>query len=133
MTDMGAFAVVLDANNRMLFMRRNYGKKNWSLPGGKVEVGESPFDAAVRETLEETGYIVETESLVNVTYNPKKDNVVITMRCRLLGGEPIQPNDEVAEIAFFGKDELPSNLSEGAKLRVADGFAGVIGGTHVIG
>ena len=34
-------------------------KRMWSLPGGQIEVNESPREAAIRETLEETGYSVE--------------------------------------------------------------------------
>ena len=42
------------------------GRKWWTLPGGKLEHGEDPVDALVREAHEETGYDVSVESLLGV-------------------------------------------------------------------
>ncbi len=62
----GARIVILDPDNRFLLFRFHYvdgplaGKNYWAMPGGGVEPGESPAEAAVRELLEETGLRVET-------------------------------------------------------------------------
>lgn len=52
-----ASVVVVDANNRVLLIKRGHapGEGLWSLPGGTVMEGEAPRDAAQREALEETG------------------------------------------------------------------------------
>lgn len=41
-------------------------QRHWTLPGGKVEHAEDPYDAVVREVAEETGYVVEVERLLGV-------------------------------------------------------------------
>ena len=38
----------------------------WAFPGGRVEVGESPMEAAIRETREEVGLVVESEGVFDV-------------------------------------------------------------------
>jgi 8-oxo-dGTP diphosphatase len=51
----GAAAIVFDADGRVLVVKENYDRHRWSFPGGRVEDGESPEQACVREAREETG------------------------------------------------------------------------------
>ncbi len=59
-------AVVTDAAGRLLLIRRanEPGRGLWSLPGGRVEAGETDQQAVVREVAEETGLVVIAGSLV---------------------------------------------------------------------
>ena len=55
--------VVVDEAGRLLLIHRT-DNDNWALPGGALDLGESLPDAAIRETLEETGVRVEITGLV---------------------------------------------------------------------
>jgi ADP-ribose pyrophosphatase YjhB (NUDIX family) len=59
-------AVVHDAAGRLLLIRRGHdpGRGRWSLPGGRVEAGETPAAAVEREVLEETGLAVRARATV---------------------------------------------------------------------
>ena len=58
-------AIIRDEAGRVLLVRRanEPGRGLWSLPGGRVEVGESEEAAVVREVLEETGLVVSVVGL----------------------------------------------------------------------
>jgi ADP-ribose pyrophosphatase YjhB (NUDIX family) len=58
-------AVVVHEGSILMVRRANPpGRDHWSVPGGRVEPGETPRDAVVRETYEETGVAVRCGSLV---------------------------------------------------------------------
>lgn len=67
-----AGAVVRDERGRLLVVRRGQqpGEGLWSLPGGRVEPGETPAVAARREVQEETGLVVEVGALLGRTDIP---------------------------------------------------------------
>ncbi len=63
----GVGAIVLGANGVLLIQRGKPPRVgSWSLPGGAQEVGETVFEAARREIQEETGLVVEVQSIVDV-------------------------------------------------------------------
>ena len=68
--------VVVCRDDTVLLVRRANapGKGNWSLPGGAQELGETVFEAARREVLEETSVIVDVLGLVDVVDSIRSDS-----------------------------------------------------------
>jgi 8-oxo-dGTP diphosphatase len=95
-------------------------------------VGESPFAALRREVLEESGLEVVEDGLVGVYAKPQKDDLVIFLRARVLGRNQWQPNDEISEMGYFGRDELPEPMGLGARTRIIDALDGTTGIVRVI-
>jgi 8-oxo-dGTP diphosphatase len=66
-TRLAAYAVIVDERQRVLLALWNEGDlPQWTLPGGGVELHETPEQGAVREVLEETGYDVELGRVLGV-------------------------------------------------------------------
>ena len=64
-----ANVIATDAAGRVLLIRRS-DNGNYALPGGGMDLGESMTDTAIRETLEETGWLIEVDGLVGIFSNP---------------------------------------------------------------
>jgi 8-oxo-dGTP pyrophosphatase MutT (NUDIX family) len=109
-----AAGVVFDAHGQVLLGRRS-DTGNWALPGGIIDPGEEPADAAVREIFEETGVVAVPERLVSVGVSPPTtyrngDQVQYldhTFLCRATGGEARVNDSESVEVSWFSIDELP--------------------------
>ena len=93
-----ASVVLLICNGRFLLLRRSESDPShplwWGLPGGRMEQGENPLEAAIRETQEETGIRLHPNQLKSVgTYNENGHQIhlfkAITRRstARLRDGE----------------------------------------------
>lgn len=109
-----AAGVVLDADGRVLLGRRA-DTGNWGLPGGIIDPGEEPADAAVREIYEETGVIAVPEGVAAVTVSGlitySNGDVVqyleILFRCRATGGTARVNDSESVEVSWHALDNLP--------------------------
>lgn len=64
--------MIKDAEGRLLLIKRGHepGRGLWSIPGGRIEAGESDEDALVREVLEETGLAVTAGRLIGSVRRP---------------------------------------------------------------
>jgi 8-oxo-dGTP diphosphatase len=102
-------AAVVIRDGRVLLTRRMEGQHLagfWEFPGGKLEEGEAPEVAVVRECAEECGIEVEVTDILDVTHHryPEKDVLLLFYRCALRSGE-VQ-HLEVAEHAWVTPTEL---------------------------
>lgn len=114
-------SAVFDPDGRIL-MVREVADGRWTLPGGWIDVGESPAGAAVREVREETGYEVEVAKLAAVFDKHRHDHppapnhaYIMFFLCRMLGGEAAT-SAETSEVGWFPQGDLP-DLSVGRATR----------------
>jgi 8-oxo-dGTP diphosphatase len=105
-TRIGCYAVVVDADHRVLLAHWNEGgRSGWTLPGGGMEPGELPEQTTVREVREETGYDVELDGLlgIDVDYVPEAERISqrpgdlrllrVIYRGHVVGGELTHESD----------------------------------------
>ena len=131
---LAAAVVLLDERGRALLVRQNYGAGLWGIPGGAVEPGESPPEAAVREAREETGLGVELEYLVGVyCLRPERLGLRFVFKANVSDGELQRfPTDEISEAAWWPIDRLPANMTETAPHGIRDAADGKRGITRDI-
>lgn len=127
----GVFAAIFDESERLLFVRHNYGRKLWSLPGGGIEDHETVVDALKREVLEETGLEVEPDVLIGSYSRPEPNRQTVLIRCKVVGGSLRGSSHEISEVRYFSKGELPSELSAAGRARTKDAFSGQLGFVRV--
>jgi ADP-ribose pyrophosphatase YjhB (NUDIX family) len=106
-------ALVLDEKGDVLLVKEKEDGC-WTLPGGWVDVGESPSEAVEREVEEESGYQVHAVRLLALwdrnkhPHPPMPFHVYkVCFLCELLSGDPLTASMETEEVGFFAKDALP--------------------------
>lgn len=104
-------AVVLNGTNRLLLVKRAMepAKGAWCLPGGFVELDETPGEGVVRELQEETGLTGRVDQLIDVFYEDSPfygPLIIIGYRISTQGGT-LRAGDDAAEARYFPLADLP--------------------------
>jgi 8-oxo-dGTP diphosphatase len=112
-------AVIKDDLGRLLLIKRGHepGLGLWSLPGGRIEPGETDQQAVQREVREETGLIVTCGRLVGVVQRPGPSGTVFDIRdyaASASGGE-LRPGDDAAGARWVTAAQAAA-LEDGAEL-----------------
>jgi ADP-ribose pyrophosphatase YjhB (NUDIX family) len=106
-----ACVVLIDSKQKILLVKRSVQPKigQWCLPGGFMELGEKPEQAALRELQEETGLKGRIEMLLGVTSSPSDAYDTVLMIGYLVKhytGTPM-PGDDASDVAYFHPTQLP--------------------------
>jgi ADP-ribose pyrophosphatase len=106
-------AVMMAVDQDRILLVRQYrlpaDKMMWELPAGKVDEGETPFEAAQRELVEETGYSAATWKELTTFYPSPgyiEEKMTIFLATGLTAGTATPMDDERIETRWFEKAEL---------------------------
>lgn len=108
-------AIIVD-QGRVLMARRRAaeGEISWVFPGGAIEAGENPEEAAVREVAEETGLKVEAIKALGDRVHPKSGVPMFYVAVRLVGGEArVADDEELDAITWAAHSDLPDLVPYG--------------------
>jgi ADP-ribose pyrophosphatase YjhB (NUDIX family) len=126
--------VVTDDAGRILMIRRT-DNGNWAVPGGAVDLGESLVNAAVRETVEETGITCEVTGLVGIYSDPKhvvhytsndevRQEFSVVLTARPVAGEPT-PSSETSEVHWVEPGAIDDlKIDRSMRMRITDYLKG---------
>lgn len=116
----GAVAVIVDEQGRLLLEERRFPAGAWGLAGGLMELGESTEDVARREVFEETGLVVDALKLIDVysgaNHFVKAENgdeyfvVTAAYFAETYKGELTVDELESISFGFFYPHELPERI-----------------------
>jgi ADP-ribose pyrophosphatase YjhB (NUDIX family) len=95
-------------SGEIVLLRRGIepGRGRWAQPGGFLEIDETVHEAAIRETREETGLIVEPGEIIGLYTRLEAAVVTITFEARVVGGTA-GPTPEALEVATFTPESIP--------------------------
>jgi ADP-ribose pyrophosphatase YjhB (NUDIX family) len=123
---------VVFQNQRILLVQEKLDNNRWTLPGGWVDVGESPSQAVVREIYEESGYQTRAIKLLALydRNHPRHGHppqlyhsYKLFFQCELMGGSP-KESYETANAQFFSEDAIPElSLYRVVRSQITQAFA----------
>ncbi len=101
-------SIPVTADGRLILLRRGIepGRGLWAQPGGFLEVDETVSEAAIRETYEETGLVIQPGEIVGLYSRLEAAVVVIAFEARVVAGD-YRLNPEALEIVAFEPAAIP--------------------------
>lgn len=113
--EVSVMAWIEDETGAVLFVRQALGRKQWTLPGGKVKQNESLKSALTRELREETGLVLANCLYRQLYDRPKRGAITLLYRVMVkrLATRLVFPTQEIAEFAFF--ERLPTGATPSAR------------------
>ncbi len=108
-----AAVVIFNDDRTKIVLHQREDFRVWALPGGSIEAEETASEAAIRETLEETGYAVALRRKVGEYWRPQLPqggNRSVCFAGYVIGGKSLTRGAETVRVAWFPLDQLPVRL-----------------------
>jgi len=112
----GISAAIIVQDGKVLMVRRRIteGELMWQFPAGQIEAGEGAEDAAVRETLEETGLTVKAVRLLGERVHPKTGRAMSYTACEVVDGVArVADDEELDAVAWVAHSEIADHVPYG--------------------
>ncbi|MDT0608828.1 NUDIX hydrolase [Streptomyces lancefieldiae] len=112
----GISAAIIVRDGAVLMVRRRVseGELMWQFPAGQIEDGEAAEDAAVRETVEETGLAVTSIKLLGERVHPKTGRLMSYTACEPVQGEArVADEEELDAVAWVAHSEIKEYVPYG--------------------
>jgi 8-oxo-dGTP diphosphatase len=109
-------AAIVVQDGKVLMVRRRVREDtlSWQFPAGESEAGETAEDTAIRETQEETALDVAADKVLGERIHPATGRHMMYVACHVVGGTArVADEDEIAELAWCGLNELHANVPTG--------------------
>lgn len=108
-------AIITDGGRVLMIRRREReGKLLWAFPGGGIEQGETPEQAAVRETAEEVGLEVKAVRTLGERMHPQTGRHMTYIACEVVAGEAfVADEEELAEVSWIRLEDIPTYVPWG--------------------
>jgi len=112
---MNAGAVVIYNKKNEILLQHRGDDHFWGLPGGIMEIGETPKQTAIRETFEETGYKIKLTGYLGDYHNFNKEwpggdkahIICFIFKGEIVSGEMVIDGLETLDLKWFDKETLP--------------------------
>ena len=135
---MGAGCLFFDAQGKILLVKPTY-KPGWEIPGGVVELNESPKECCEREVYEELGLTRKVGSLLVVDYNhetdEKTESLMFIFNGGLLAGSEIAaiqlPQQELSEFRFFAALTFPAEIAPPLRNQILSAYKQITTGQGI--
>jgi 8-oxo-dGTP pyrophosphatase MutT (NUDIX family) len=122
---LGVRVLIIDPENRVLLVKHTY-LPGWHFPGGGVERGETMAQAGLREAREEAGIVAQDckmQGLFSQEAVFSGDHIALFV-VRDFTRVPWQPDGEIEAAQFYALTNLPIDITEATRRRLAEFFEG---------
>lgn len=104
--DVVGAVIVKDQGKYLLVQEGQADKGKWNAPAGKVDIGFTIEETAVKEAKEESGYDVQLIKKLDIWHDQAGHSVKHVFTAKIIGGEKLKANEEIMDVQWFTIDAI---------------------------
>lgn len=121
--NIGVGGVILKNGLEILLIKRKSNPKDWVIPSGYMEIGETIYETIIREAKEETNVKIKPKGIIGIRQRlggKEGNNAWIVVIADYRSGKPVPDNTEVSEVKFMLLSEAQKKTTTPATKRIIE-------------